>query len=40
MVDFNGVQGKLEAKVIAPSGTETEAAVQQVQQGTYNDMRF
>lgn len=32
-VDFNGVQGKLEAKVVSPSGTETDANVQQIQQG-------
>lgn len=33
IVDFNGAQGKLEAKVVAPSGAETEAVVQQVQNG-------
>lgn len=34
-VDFNGAQGKLDAKVIAPSGTETEANVQQVLKERY-----
>jgi len=33
IVDFNGVQGKLDAKVVAPSATETEANVQQTQPG-------
>ena len=31
LVDFNGAQGKLNAKVVSPSGTESEAVVQEVQ---------
>jgi len=34
-VDFNGAQGKLDAKVVSPSGTETDANVQQVQHDRY-----
>ena len=34
-VDFNGAQGQLRAKVIAPSGAETEATVSEVQKGRY-----
>jgi len=34
-VDFNGAQGRLEAKVIAPSGTETDAVVQEIQKDKY-----
>lgn len=33
-VDFNGAKGQLKAKVIAPSGAETEATVNEVQKGT------
>ena len=34
VVDFNGVQGQLVAKVVAPSGAESDANVQQIQQGS------
>ena len=33
-MDFNGAQGKLDARVISPSGSETNAVVQEVQHGT------
>ena len=33
VVDLNGVQGKL----VAPSGSETDANLQQIQQGTFVD---
>lgn len=32
-VDFNGAKGQLKAKVIAPSGVETDATVTEVQKG-------
>jgi len=32
-VDFNGAQGKLDAHVIAPSGTEDQAIIQEVDKG-------
>jgi len=32
-VDFNGAQGQLKAKVIAPSGAETDATINEVQKG-------
>ena len=36
-VDFNGAQGKLDARVVSPSGAEDEAIVQEVDKGTtYN----
>ena len=38
LVDSDGVQGKPDAKVVAPSGTETEANVQQTQQGNYSPL--
>jgi filamin len=36
LVDFNGAQGKLNAKVVSPSGTESEAVVQEVQNGRFS----
>ena len=33
-VDFNGAQGKLDARVVSPSGAEDEAIVQEVDKGT------
>ena len=35
-VDFNGAKGLLDAKVVSPSGVETEAVVREVQKGEYN----
>ena len=32
-VDFNGAQGKLDARVVAPSGAEDEAIIQEVDKG-------
>ena len=32
-VDFHGAQGKLDARVVAPSGAEDEAIVQEVDKG-------
>lgn len=34
MVDFHGAQGKLAASVVAPSGAEQQAVIQQVDNGT------
>jgi len=34
-VDFNGAQGKLDAHVVAPSGTEDQAIIQEVDKGGY-----
>jgi len=34
-VDFNGAQGKLDAHVIAPSGTEDQAIIQEVDKGEH-----
>ena len=33
-MDFHGAQGKLDARVVAPSGAEDEAIVQEVDKGT------
>lgn len=33
LVEFNGAQGKLDAKVVAPSGQESEATVQEIRPG-------
>jgi len=32
-VDFNGAQGKLDAHVVAPSGAEDQAIIQEVDKG-------
>jgi filamin len=32
-VDFNGAQGKLDARVVAPSGAEDQAIIQEVDKG-------
>jgi len=32
-VDFNGAQGKLDARVVAPSGAEDQAVIQEVDKG-------
>jgi len=32
-VDFNGAQGKLDAMVVAPSGAEDQAIIQEVDRG-------
>ncbi len=32
-VNFNGAQGKLDARVVAPSGAEDEAIIQEVDKG-------
>lgn len=32
-VDFNGAHGKLDARVVAPSGAEDEAIIQEVDKG-------
>jgi len=34
-VDFNGAQGKLDARVVAPSGAEDEAIIQEVDKGLF-----
>ena len=34
-VDFNGAQGRLDARVVAPSGAEDEAIIQEVDKGVY-----
>ena len=32
-VDFNGAQGQLDARVVAPSGAEDQAIIQEVDKG-------
>jgi len=34
-VDFNGAEGKLDAHVVAPSGTEDQAIIQEVDKGEH-----
>ena len=34
-VQFNGAQGHLDARVVAPSGAEDEAALMEVEKGHY-----
>ena len=35
VVDLNGVQGQVNAKVVAPSGTESDATLQQTEPGNW-----
>lgn len=36
-VDFNGAQGKLDAMVVAPSGAQDQAIIQEVDRGQMPD---